>query len=316
MRTPPEKIRAAELAKIHLARKQLGLDEETYREVIARLSARFRPEAPVDSAGLMTAAERRALIEEFTRLGWQAAPPRERAEDWISIPEAHPGAAHLRKLLAAAYELERIGAVRANSTSRWLRRFVKKITGCDALVWLTATDANSVIEALKGWRRKWLLKHPVLENQQTAAAIPASAIVKASVFDCMKLVAEPGSPIEGIRNVLALLDSQNFGDAQIAGQVADLIRKFGARARAALLRWNFPKVRAELLWLVSRLAEIDPSIAEGMRAALKPEEGEIESAGAGRDPGNTIREVTRYEGGRKQAGFGEGNHDPCGRGGM
>ena len=114
-----------------------------------------------NSAGEMTEAERRALLDEFTRLGFRAAPPAGHEDDWIRIDPNHPGAAHLRKLLACAYELERIGAVRsANSTGRWLRKLVRKITGVEALQWLDAKDCNKVIEALKGWRKKFLAKHP------------------------------------------------------------------------------------------------------------------------------------------------------------
>ena len=108
--------------------------------------------------------------------------------------------------------------------------------------------------------------------------------MKASVFDAMRVLVEVGSPIEGIRNVLVLLDLQHFADAQIAGQVADLVRDFGERARAALSRWDFRKVRSELLRLVGCVAEIDISIAEGMRAALKAEDGETETAIASCSP--------------------------------
>ena len=37
----------------------------------------------------------------------------------------------------------------------------------------------------------------------------------------MKLAGEPGSPLEGIRNFLVMLDSQKFEDAEIAAQVAE-----------------------------------------------------------------------------------------------
>ena len=281
MRTPPQKIRQAELRKIHLAKKQLCLDDEAYRMMIERIT-----KGRTDSSANMTEAERRALLDEFARKGFNSAPPRAREDDWIRIDPNHPGAQHLKKLLACAYELERVGAVKANSTGRWLQKFVRKITGVERLQWLDATDANKVIEALKGWRKKWLIKHPIAENQPAAVAIPASAIVKAGVFDAMRLVGEAGTPIEGIRNVLVLLDAQNFADAQIAAQVADLVREFGERARQALLKWDFKKVRGELCWLVGRVAEVDRTIAEGMRSALKADADETETPGAVRGPRN------------------------------
>jgi hemerythrin len=284
VRTPPQKIRQAELAKIHLAKKQLCLDDEAYRAMIERIT-----KGRTDSSGEMTEAERRALLDEFARKGFQSTPPRAREDDWITIDPNHPGAQHLKKLLACAYELERVGAVSANSTGRWLQKFVRKITGVERLQWLDAHDSNKVIEALKGWRNKWLIKHPSAENKPVVVAIPASAIVKASVFDAMRLVGEAGSPIEGIRNFMVLLDSQNFTDAQIAGRVAELVRQFGKRARAALLRWDFKKVRSELFWLVERVAEADRTIAENMRAALKAEDGEAETEDAARSPRNKNR---------------------------
>jgi len=273
VRTAPGNIRQSELAKIHLAKKQLGLDDDTYRAVIERIT-----KGRTDSSGEMTEAERLALLDEFARKGFRPAPPISRQDDWITISPNHPGAAHLRKLLACAYELERIGAVKTGSTKVWLRKFVKKITGVDSLQWLDATDCNKVIEGLKFWRQRFLLKHPLAENRPAAVAIPANAIVKAGVFDAMRLVGEARGPIDGIRNVLVLLDSQNFSDVQIAAQVAELIREFGERARQALLRWDYRKVRTELLWLVGRVADLDLKIAEGMRSTLKAEAGETETA--------------------------------------
>ncbi len=183
--------------------------------------------------------------------------------------------------------MERIGAVKANRTSVWLRAFIKRLTFCDALQWLTAEDANKAIEGLKSWRKKFLAKHPIEENKPAAAAaIPASAIVKAAVFDAMRLAGEPGSPLEGIRNVLVMLDSQKFEDAEIAAQVAELIRDFGVRVHRALLHWDFRKVRSELLRLIGQVADVDPSIAERMVAMLELEREELEAVSTTHRPGN------------------------------
>ncbi len=39
--------RKAELAKIHMAKAALGLDDETYRALVRRVSEDFRPECPL-----------------------------------------------------------------------------------------------------------------------------------------------------------------------------------------------------------------------------------------------------------------------------
>jgi len=49
------------LAKIHIAAKQLRLDEDVYRSIVRRVSAKFR-DTPVESSAKLNAHERAALI--------------------------------------------------------------------------------------------------------------------------------------------------------------------------------------------------------------------------------------------------------------
>lgn len=53
------------LAKIHIAKAQLGLDDETYRALLARV-------AGVRSAKDLTPRQVGAVLREFERLGWQS----------------------------------------------------------------------------------------------------------------------------------------------------------------------------------------------------------------------------------------------------
>ncbi len=130
--------RNAELAAIHVGKKQLGLDDETYREIVIRISARARKgDGWCDSAGRMTAAERLALIYELRRLGFQRAKPR------------NPGAGQEAKIRAIWNALIEAGALR-NPTERGLRAFIKRQTGgVEMPNWLTPGEAIKVIEGLK-----------------------------------------------------------------------------------------------------------------------------------------------------------------------
>jgi predicted Fe-S protein YdhL (DUF1289 family) len=65
-----EKARKSHLSRIHIARKDLGLDDATYRALCARVAD------GVDSAGDMTERQRRALLAELRRLGWQGGAPK------------------------------------------------------------------------------------------------------------------------------------------------------------------------------------------------------------------------------------------------
>lgn len=57
--------RQKDLAKLHISRKDLRLDEETAQAMIARVSG-----GRTQSAGELTAPERTALLEELRRGGW------------------------------------------------------------------------------------------------------------------------------------------------------------------------------------------------------------------------------------------------------
>ena len=60
-----------DLAKIHLARKALGLDEDDYRSILRRLCG-------VDSAKDLDDLGRKRVLEHFRSLGWIPRPPRRR----------------------------------------------------------------------------------------------------------------------------------------------------------------------------------------------------------------------------------------------
>lgn len=59
--------RNAALGKIHIAKKDLGLDDDTYRALLARV-------AGVTSAKDLNPRQVSAVLAEFQRLGWQPAP--------------------------------------------------------------------------------------------------------------------------------------------------------------------------------------------------------------------------------------------------
>lgn len=57
------------LAKIHIAKQQLGLDDDTYRALLARI-------AGVRSAKELSPRQVGAVLAELQRLGWQPQPAR------------------------------------------------------------------------------------------------------------------------------------------------------------------------------------------------------------------------------------------------
>jgi phage gp16-like protein len=267
-----DNTRRAELAKIHLAAKQLGLEKDDYRAVAIRISAKFRA-TPTDSAGEMTAVERRALLDEFARLGFRAAPPRDKADDWIESKMPH-----VRKMAACAFELERIGAVRSGSTRRWLRKFVKKLTGRDAIQWLTPQDCNKIIEALKAWRKKFEAKRQPAAEKKTPAngANAANVTAKTAAFEAMRIIFAVPEPVDFIRRSLSTLASRKFATPENEAAGSELIRDFGLRASAALGRWDYAQAQDEMIRLLALATRFQPDICDQMEAAWMPAEKEPE----------------------------------------
>lgn len=134
--------RRSEIAKIHIAKKQLGLNDEIYWTMILRIT-RGRVQTSAD----MTAIERRALIEEFKAKGFRDAPGRgARAERLERDPME-------RKIRACWLDLKNAGAL-DDASEAALRAFVDRMTGRAAMRFLSVDEANRVIEALKQWHER------------------------------------------------------------------------------------------------------------------------------------------------------------------
>lgn len=286
--TPHEhdRTRRIELAKLHIARKNCGLDDDAWIELVVRVSADFRGgiEGAVTSSGEMNAAERRALLNRLTKMGFRAAPPRGRESDWIEtkIP-------HLRKVLAQWFDLVRIGAVQTESAKRSLRKFVKKMTGVDNIQWLTAEQANAVIEACKGWKNKFEAAHQIVSKETPPpppSKNPLPAKVKAAAYEIMRRASEVPDPAEGINRFLTLLSEQTWSSPEIETAVAELVQQFGPRAHAALLKWNYSGVRKELILLIERVREQEPLICERLLAQVRPDAEESATAARRNEPKN------------------------------
>lgn len=126
------------LATIHVAKKQLGLDDDTYRAVLNRVTGKT-------SSAEMTEPERWAVVDELRRLGFEKASSGSR--------RALEGryAKKLQALWIAGWNL---GVVR-NRDDRALIAMVKRQTGIDHVRFVRdPADAVRAIEALKAMTAK------------------------------------------------------------------------------------------------------------------------------------------------------------------
>lgn len=127
------------IAAIHVAKKQLGLDDDTYRAKLQNLTGKA-------STKDMSEAERQTVLAVFRNDGFQPA-------------SAEPTAGKLtgkyaKKLQALWIAAWNLGVVRDRRDAALLV-FVKRQTGLDHARFLHhSDDARAAIEALKSWLQR------------------------------------------------------------------------------------------------------------------------------------------------------------------
>lgn len=125
-------LRRSEIAQIKIGAKQLGLEDDAYRDMLFAL-ARVRSAADLDWTG------RKRVIEHLRDCGATVGKQRR-----------HTDNAQAEKIKALWAALAQGGAVRDGSPAA-LSAWVKRQTRVSAPEWLSTAEARTVIEALKAW---------------------------------------------------------------------------------------------------------------------------------------------------------------------
>lgn len=104
----PAQLRPSALAQIHIAKKALGLDDDTYRAMLFAV-ARVHSAKDLDHAG------REKVLAHLKRSGWKPAPPKRKPTP--DSPNA--GAPHNLHSAARGPQLQKIGAQLASAGRPW-----------------------------------------------------------------------------------------------------------------------------------------------------------------------------------------------------
>ena len=124
---------------IHVAKKQLGLDEDIYRSKLKNITGKT-------STKDMSEDERQQVLTVFRNEGFQRAPSAPRTNRRAKLTGRYAG--KLQALWIACYNL----GIVANRDDAALLAFGKRQTGIDHVRFLKfGDDAQKAIEALKGW---------------------------------------------------------------------------------------------------------------------------------------------------------------------
>lgn len=129
---------------IHVARRELGLDEETYRTLL-------RTAGKAESTKEMGVPALMRVVEHMKRAGFKvrsSKPGVGKARPMTISPTAS-------KVRALWLFLHHLGAVRDPSEAA-LATYVKRIAKVDDLRWLPGDKVDPLIESLKKWAMRYL----------------------------------------------------------------------------------------------------------------------------------------------------------------
>lgn len=124
--------RRGAIAKLHVAKKQLALTDDSYRAILHRV-------AGITSAREATEVQLLALLKEMRRFGFQ------------DRPNIATAPAHVRKVFAMWRDL---APLLTDANEAALRGFVRRQTGIERPEWLDGKQAAKVIEGLKAWHAR------------------------------------------------------------------------------------------------------------------------------------------------------------------
>ncbi len=133
-------LRNRELAAIHVAKKQLALDDAAYREILLVV-------AGVSSAKDLDEEGRRKVLDHFRGCGFDPA----RGNGRRRHTSANPMHSKIRYLWR---DLHQAGAV-TFATDAALDSYVRRMTGASSLRFVTREQAWTLINAMKKWLSRW-----------------------------------------------------------------------------------------------------------------------------------------------------------------
>ena len=181
--------RKDDLAKIHIAKKDLALDEHTYRSLISRVT-----KGKHNSSATLDYRERSMVLEEFKRLGWKP----KRSKNKKKGPVSRHGVSD--KIRAIWINMHQEGIVRDPSEqalNKWVGRMSAPLNDgapVASVEWLCRNPKleTHILETLKKWRKRvWrerkeanfdLIKRTAKSTRQPAEEIAKQLLEKGEIY--------------------------------------------------------------------------------------------------------------------------------------
>lgn len=132
----PADPRRQQLGRIHAGKKALGLDDETYRALLERVTG-------VRTSADMTTEQRNDVLREFARLGLRNDAQAEKKRRWPGQPDA--------ALMKSRPMLRKVGALLADSKRPWsyAHGLAKRMHEVDKVEWLNDHQLRTLVSAMQ-----------------------------------------------------------------------------------------------------------------------------------------------------------------------
>lgn len=133
--------RNAMIGKIHVAKKQLAMADDSYRAMLKRITGR-------DSSKGLSPSQLSDVLKEFERLGFKANGGKRSGHR----PKADSAQAGM--IRALWLDLYHLGALTDPSEEALARFAGRTCKGLRALQWMNTSQADAIIRALRGWLQR------------------------------------------------------------------------------------------------------------------------------------------------------------------
>lgn len=188
----PDLRRNGLISKIHVAKKQLALHDDSYRAVLEGATGK-------SSLRAMSMAELEQTLAAFGKFGFKAkkSPVRAGSRRMADGDQA-------RKIRALWMMLYHLGEI-ADPSEEALAGFVERMSGCTALQWISVAEADKTIKGLRGWLERVGYYHPKGEDYRYFGTDGLAENISLINCQCYKL---------GIKDIYPWLKNNGFGEVQ------------------------------------------------------------------------------------------------------
>ncbi|MDX2094343.1 MAG: regulatory protein GemA [Alphaproteobacteria bacterium] len=203
------------IAKVHVAKKQLAMEDESYRSLLRRITGK-------DSAADLTKGQLESVLREFERLGFSGTVRRTKPGGLPSEPQA--------KLIRALwFNLYHLGEL-DNPAEDALVAYCHRMSGVARIEWMHSEQFDNVIRGLRGWLQRIGWENPTSEDIRALTILRLQHGVQDSPTDYSSLAAK----VATIRAQCNRIDQpmDKLMDLWSAEELDEIIRILGQTCRS------------------------------------------------------------------------------------